>query len=184
MKTKDIEALESYFNTENEHWNGFAFNMLCEVLQFEQFKNPELPLILFENAEENFLTNNKKPVKAIKLFAEDLDKNKLTVSQKLFIYEWVYKYLKGTYFEEIDLTRINNLLYSQIESLKSEILTAHTLTMDIRHTLKGIMQKEVEALPETLKNLDPVQRLNILCKLIPFILPKVESIHHELNEPI
>ena len=30
MKTKEIESLESYFKTENEHWNGYAFEMLCE----------------------------------------------------------------------------------------------------------------------------------------------------------
>ena len=32
MKTKEIEALESYFKTENYHWNGYAFKILCEVL--------------------------------------------------------------------------------------------------------------------------------------------------------
>ncbi len=55
--------------------------------------------------------------------------------------------------------------------------------MNIRETLKETMQKEIQKLPETLKELEPVQRLNILCKLIPFVLPKVESIDHEHDEP-
>ena len=48
---------------------------------------------------------------------------------------------------------------------------------------KEMMQKEIESLPDTLAELEPVQRLNILCKLIPFVLPKVESVTHNLGEP-
>ena len=91
MNTKEVQALENYFKTENEHWNGYAFEMICEVLQKGNFENPE--------------------------------------------------------------------------------------------TLKAIMQKELEQLPETLKDLEPVQRLNVLCKLIPYVLPKVEAVHSQKGEP-
>lgn len=57
------------------------------------------------------------------------------------------------------------------------------LTTGLRETLKDLMQKELEQLPETLKELDPVQRLNILCKLMPYVLPKTESVKHTLGEP-
>lgn len=40
-----------------------------------------------------------------------------------------------------------------------------------------------EQLPETLKDLEPVQRLNVLCKLIPYVLPKIEAVHSEKGEP-
>lgn len=30
MKAKEIEALESYFKTENEYWNGYTRKILCE----------------------------------------------------------------------------------------------------------------------------------------------------------
>jgi small nuclear ribonucleoprotein (snRNP)-like protein len=36
---------------------------------------------------------------------------------------------------------------------------------------------------ETLKGLEPLQRLNIICKLIPYVLPKTASVHHTLGEP-
>jgi hypothetical protein len=39
------------------------------------------------------------------------------------------------------------------------------------------MQLEIEKLPETLATLEPKDRVNILCKLMPFIFPKVEAIH-------
>jgi len=46
-----------------------------------------------------------------------------------------------------------------------------------------LLRRDLEQLPETLKELDPVQRLNLLCKLIPYVLPKVVSVTHKLGEP-
>ena len=58
------------------------------------------------------------------------------------------------------------------------------LTMTVRETLKTIMQKEIEKLPEQLETLEPKERLNILCKLMPFVFPKVENIHATDGEPM
>ena len=57
------------------------------------------------------------------------------------------------------------------------------LTGNIRDTLKQMMQTELEQLPSTLKELDPVQRLNVLCKLMPYVLPKTESVKANFGEP-
>lgn len=59
MKAKEIEALESYIKTENEHWNGYAFEMLCEVLQKVNFTYPETPLQLFSKAVDIFTEHLK-----------------------------------------------------------------------------------------------------------------------------
>lgn len=186
MKTMEIEALESYFKTENEHWNGYAFEMLCEVLQQGNFENPETPLQLFDKAINIFTEQYETPLKAVQEFAAETDKQKLTPAQKLFVYEWVYKYLRQTEFEELDLSEVRNLLKSQNEKLKNykpKVEYNKPLTGNIRDTLKEMMQKEIEQLPKTLKELEPVHRLNILCKLIPYVLPKVESVTHKMGEP-
>lgn len=57
------------------------------------------------------------------------------------------------------------------------------LTSDLRETLKTLMQSELEQLPELLKGLDPMQRLNVLCKLMPYVMPKTESVKHSFGEP-
>ena len=57
------------------------------------------------------------------------------------------------------------------------------LTMNLRESLKAIMQNEVERLPETLESLEPKERLNVLCKLMPFVFPKVEAINPKEGEP-
>jgi hypothetical protein len=186
MNTKEVQALESYFKTENEHWNKHAFEMLCEVLQQGNFENPETPLQLFDKAVNIFTEQNETPLKAIQEFTTVTDKANLNTAQRLFVYEWVYKYLRQTEFEGLDLTEVKDLLKSQTERLKAEkpkVEYNKPLTRNIRDTLKELMQKELEQLPETLKELDPVQRLNILCKLMPYVLPKTESVKHTLGEP-
>lgn len=186
MKAKEIESLEGYFKTENEHWNGYALEMLCEVLQQGNFENPETPLQLFDKAVNIFSEQHETPLKAVQEFATETDKQKLTPAQRLFVYEWAYKYLRQTEFEGLDLTEVKDILKSQTERLKNDkpkVEYNKPLTGNIRDTLKEMMQKELEQLPETLKELEPVQRLNILCKLIPYVLPKVESVSHTQGEP-
>lgn len=187
MKAKEIETLESYFKTENEHWNGYAFEMLCEVLKHSNFENPETPLQLFSKAVDIFTENFETPLKAVQMFEDETDKQKLDTNQKLFVFEWVMKYVKHSEFEKADTGEIKDLLTSQTERLKAESnkLPEYNkpLAGNIRDTLKDLMQKELEQLPETLKELDPLQRLNILCKLMPYVLPKTESVKHTLGEP-
>jgi hypothetical protein len=186
MKTKEIESLESYFKTENEHWNVYAFEMLCEVLKQGNFENPETSLQLFDKAVNIFTEQHETPLKAVEEFASETDKANLNTAQKLFIYEWVNKYIRVSDFGELDITEVKYLLISQTERLKNDkpqIEYNKPLTGNIRDTLKELMQKELEQLPDTFKELEPVQRLNILCKLIPYVLPKVESVTHKLGEP-
>ena len=58
------------------------------------------------------------------------------------------------------------------------------LTNNLREKLKSIMQKEIERLPETLENLEPKERINILCKLLPYVFPKVEAVSPKEGEPL
>jgi hypothetical protein len=58
------------------------------------------------------------------------------------------------------------------------------LTSGLREKMKAIIQAELETLAETLETLEPEKRLNIVCKLLPFVCPKVDSISHQDGEPI
>lgn len=191
MNTNDLQALEGYFKTENEHYNGYTFEMLCEVLKQGNFETPETPLQLFSIAVDNLPELYETPLQAVQEF--EAETNGLEPKQKLFVFEWVLKYLKNSEFdkegtkETKDLYDVKNLLKTKIERLKFEVSKLpennKPLTGSIREILKDLMQKELEQLPETLKDLEPVQRLNILCKFMPYVLPKVESVTHTLGEP-
>lgn len=57
------------------------------------------------------------------------------------------------------------------------------LVNNLRETLKNIFQNELENLPQYLEGLEPRDRLNYLLKIMPFVLPKVESVHSKEGEP-
>jgi hypothetical protein len=56
-------------------------------------------------------------------------------------------------------------------------------TNDLRETLKSLMEKELQALPELMEGMEPKDRLNVICKLMPFVMPKVEAVHPTYGEP-
>ena len=56
-------------------------------------------------------------------------------------------------------------------------------TRDLRDTLKSIMEKEIKKLPGALESLEPKERLNLMCKLMPYVFPKVQAVHPKEGEP-
>jgi len=53
--------------------------------------------------------------------------------------------------------------------------TPNKSTKEIRKILNDIVHKELEKVEENLNTLEPKQRLEVLIKLMPYVLPKVES---------
>jgi len=189
MKTKEIEGLESYFKTENEHWNGYALKTIRKALEKQLFNDFNKLMQLYEFTIDIASESHKeKPFEGLQLIISEYDKNELTTEQKVCLLEGVFEYLNHTDFEGWYSSEIQDLMKSQITVYNNELKNKlpeynKPLIGNIRDTLKDLMQKELEQLPETLKELDPVQRLNILCKLMPYVLPKTESVKHTLGEP-
>jgi hypothetical protein len=46
------------------------------------------------------------------------------------------------------------------------------------------MYQEIEIIQDHLDQLNPKERVELLIKLMPFVLPKVENISHTTNEPL
>jgi len=57
------------------------------------------------------------------------------------------------------------------------------LTKDLRVSLKELMQKEIKGLPKLIESLEPEKRINVLCKLMPYVFPKVENVSPKEGEP-
>jgi len=189
MKTKEIEGLESYFKTENEHWNGYALKTIRKALEKQLFSDFNKLMQLYElSINIASESHREKPFEGLQLIISEYDKNELTTEQKVYLLEGVFEYLDYTDFNDWYSSEIQDLMKSQIIVYNNELKNKlpeynKPLIGNIRDTLKDLMQKELEQLPETLKELDPVQRLNILCKLMPYVLPKTESVKHTLGEP-
>lgn len=60
--------------------------------------------------------------------------------------------------------------------------TPNKLTKEMRTALKNLVFDELIELPKLLDTLDAQTRLGVLIKLLPFVLPKVESENYKLGE--
>lgn len=60
--------------------------------------------------------------------------------------------------------------------------TPNRLTKELRRVLKDLLHQELENLQEHLNNLESKERLEILVKLLPYALPKVEPVDHWKDE--
>ena len=58
------------------------------------------------------------------------------------------------------------------------------ITRELRELLKAVIEKELEALADRLEKLPDEQRLALLVKLLPYILPRVESVNPKDGEPL
>ena len=61
--------------------------------------------------------------------------------------------------------------------------TPNRLTKELRTILKDVLYNELEKIEELLDSLETKERLDMLIKLMPFALPKVDKIGHTDNEP-
>jgi hypothetical protein len=189
MNSKEVQGLERYFKTENEHWNGYALKTIRKALEKQLFSDFNKLMQLYEfSINIASETHREKPFEGLKLIISEYEKNELTTEQKAYLMEGVFEYLDCTEFDGWYSNEIQDLMKSQISVYNNDLKNENPefnkpLTGSIRDVLKGLIQNELEQLPETLKKLDPVQRLNILCKLMPYVLPKTESVKHTLGEP-
>jgi hypothetical protein len=62
--------------------------------------------------------------------------------------------------------------------------TPNKLTKELRTLLKDFVFNELETLDKKMNQLESKKRIEILIKLIPYVLPKIESISHCTNEPM
>ena len=57
------------------------------------------------------------------------------------------------------------------------------LTNNLRDILKSVFENELREIPKLLDELEPNERLNFICKLMPFVFPKVNNVHLNEGEP-
>ena len=62
--------------------------------------------------------------------------------------------------------------------------TPNRMTKELRVLLKDIMYQELKEVQQRFSLLEPKQRIELIIKLMPYILPKVNSISHTTNEPL
>jgi hypothetical protein len=62
--------------------------------------------------------------------------------------------------------------------------TPNKITKESREILFEIVKNEIDNLPAILEQLEPRERAYILIKLIPYVLPKMNTDEIEMPEPV
>ena len=62
--------------------------------------------------------------------------------------------------------------------------TPNRMTKELRVLLKDILYQELEQVQERLELLKPKERVELLIKLMSYMLPITTSISHAINEPL
>jgi hypothetical protein len=58
------------------------------------------------------------------------------------------------------------------------------MTKELRKILKVLVESELKKLPKRMIFLKKKERIELLIKLLPYVLPKVESVSHTSGEPL
>ena len=61
--------------------------------------------------------------------------------------------------------------------------TPNRLTKEIRNVLKDFVHKEMQLLPDHFETLQNEARIQLLIKIIPFVLPREKQVSHTDDEP-
>ena len=62
--------------------------------------------------------------------------------------------------------------------------TPNKVTSELRDSLKQLIDGELIGLSERLEELEPKERVELLIKLLPYIMPKVQTVSHTQDEPL
>ena len=61
--------------------------------------------------------------------------------------------------------------------------TPNKLTKELRAVLKNLLHDELSKLPEHFETLQPKERVELLVKLLPYVMPRIESVTYDSDEP-
>lgn len=178
MKTQDIDILEGYINTPNKPINDYNFMIICKLIGLDLFKNPSIPIKLINDSINSLINFHDQPINAIQIVTSSVNEKNLSLEQKHFIYNHLFLFFKNHRFPEKDLSRTTSLLRDLKDKNQKELSLNTRTSQDIRACIKEIIFKELQNIQNILDSLEPKDRLILLYKLLPLIMPKIESIHH------
>ena len=179
--SNQMDSVDKEFTSENEHWNAFSFKVHCNAIEAGLFEVSAQHLEWIQNAIDAFLLSYKEPNKAVACWLDDLNRLGLSLDERKFIVKWITAFIDNSEFDQ-DISRHGKLLKSHLRSLDLSSQSQESLSTNIRKKLKEIVETELSEFPKQLHSLEPEKRLTLLCRLLPFILPKVESVHVEYGE--
>lgn len=179
MSKRRTGAAEAAIATKNEHFNGYALAFLCKAKEGGKFPDLDTVMDLYCEVLETIQAHHDEPLKGDRAAEALMDKAGMNEEQRRDIYQAVHAFLVGSEFD-MDLSVGIALLKGRTKAKEAPAWTAGA-----RVQLQQLVRRELEHLPATMENLEPKDRIALLCKLLPYALPRpndVESREGRLNE--
>jgi len=180
-KAQSVPTIDEQLQTENEHHNKYSQKVVTECMSKQIFPMAETALQTYDECL-NIIACTNTPVESIRRVLYKLyqmQTPEFTDKQRYFILTHIADYI-NPHHTEFDKWKLQqetyNILKSNIVKFEKEFAKKQPKTADIRETLKDIMQKEISELPKRLETLDDEKRLGIVCKLMPYVFPKIETV--------
>jgi len=148
-QVNDLEKIEAYFTTENEHYNGFTLDIYNKAKENNLFPDIETPLWIFDSATREFYESRNKPLQVLNVLKETFTKEKLNNEQQAFILEHLIDYFKSTVYTDdesktkLSLSKVEKLLKKELEQIKPTIANKTETEYNWNKTIKHL-----EILPE------------------------------------
>jgi hypothetical protein len=187
-KTQSVPTIDELLQTKNEHYNEYVQRVVTECISKQIFPTPETALQTYDECM-NIISCTKIPVEATRCVLYKLyqtETPEFTDIQRLFILKHIADYINPRNTDFADKWKLQqetyDILKSYIAKIEKELAKNSPKTADIRETLKILMQKEISELPKRLEALDDEKRLGIICKLMPYVFPKVETVEASRGE--
>lgn len=170
MSKRKPGAAEQLVSTDNPHFNGYALAFLCKVREGGKFPDVDKAMELYGDVLGMIQYYHDQPLKGDREAEAKLEKAGMSEEQRLEIYQAVHTYLEGSEFD-VDLSVGIALLKGRTKA-KAEA----PWTTGAREGLQELVRRELAALPSTLESIDPKDRVAVLCKLLPYALPRLGTV--------
>ena len=170
MSKRKIGAAEAAIHTNNDHWNGYALAFLCKAKESGKFPDVDKAMGIYCDVLDAIQAHHDEPLKGDREAVALVAKAGMNEEQSVAINLAAYTYLRGSEFDA-DLSVGIALLKGRTKAKEAEPWNKGT-----REGLQELVRRELAELPETLKALDPKDRIATLCKLLPFVFPKMSNV--------
>jgi len=183
-----MSEIEKYYQTKNEWHNDHIVDLIADAIK-EGFTREELePTILVYNETLNlFEANPHSPLKVIENLNKTFEKLGFGHEKQYFCLYQAYEFLRRSNYDEDKIDpeiqgQFETVFKAYIDQLHDKPKVQTSSSKPIAQTLKLIATQELEKLPELLEGLTPKDRISFLMKILPYSVPKIDSVHHRSFE--
>lgn len=172
MSKRKKGAAEAAIHTDNEHWNEYAVAFLCKAREVGLFPDLDQAMDLYGDVLHLIQVHHDEPLKGDRAAEALLIKAGMNEDQCVAINRAAYSYLKESSFD-VDLSVGIALLKGRTKTKEVE-----PWTKGVREGIRELVKRELAAMPASMIALEPRDRIAILCKLLPYVIPHTHLPDH------